>query len=105
MRADLDAAAATRGTAIAAVVDRALADRLTRLDAELLQPLLDHAPKAPRLVLSVPGVLTGIPWALLPGLTGVPFTLAASATHWLEAVPRPLTRTGVIAGQVGRAPV
>src|SRR5690606_22014988 len=90
MRADLDASAATRGTAIAAVVDRALADRLKRLDAELLQPLLAHAPNARRLVLSVPGVLTGIPWALLPGLSGVPFTLAASATRWLGTVPRAL---------------
>src|SRR5690606_39071690 len=98
MRADLDVSAATRGTAIAAVVDRALADRLKRLDAELLQPLLAHAPNARRLVLSVPGVLTGIPWALLPGLSGVPFTLAASATRWLGTVPRALMRVGVIAG-------
>src|SRR5690606_19834439 len=78
--------------------DRSLADRLKRLDDELLRPLLAHAPNAQRLVLSVPGVLSGIPWALLPGLTGVPFSLAASTTRWLEAVPRPLTRTGVIAG-------
>jgi tetratricopeptide (TPR) repeat protein len=104
MRADLDTSAATRGTPIAAVVDRVLAERLTRLDTELLQPLLAHAPNARRLVLSVPGVLTGIPWALLPGLAGVPFTLAASATRWLEAVPRPLVRAGVIAGpRVARA--
>lgn len=98
MRADLNASAATRGTAIAGVVARSLADRLSRLDDELLRPLLAHAPHARRIVLSVPGVLTGIPWALLPGLTGVPFTLATSATSWLGAVPRALRRTGVVAG-------
>ncbi len=104
LRADLNASAMTRGTPMAAVVGRALDERLARLDDELLRPLLEHAPGARRLVLSVPGLLTGIPWALLPSLHGIPFTLAASATRWLDATARPLRRTGVIVGpRVARA--
>ncbi|MFE6735871.1 CHAT domain-containing protein [Microbacterium sp. NPDC057650] len=104
MRADLDAAALAHGSRMAAVVERSLADRMSRLDDELLQPLLARAPQARRLVLSVPGILTGVPWALLPGLAGRPFTLATSATRWREAAPRPLLRASVVAGpRVARA--
>ncbi|MFE6996304.1 CHAT domain-containing protein [Microbacterium sp. NPDC057659] len=104
LRADLDAAALAHGSRMAAVVERSLADRMSRLDDELLRPLLERAPRARRLVLSVPGILTGVPWALLPGLAGRPFTLATSATRWLDQTPRPLHRAGVIAGpRVARA--
>ncbi|UJP09451.1 CHAT domain-containing protein [Microbacterium sp. KUDC0406] len=98
MRADLDAVSLAQGTRMVEVVRRSLDDRMSRLDEELLRPLLDHAPGAGRLVLSVPGALTGIPWALLPGLAGRPFTLATSATRWRDATSRPLRRTGAIAG-------
>jgi tetratricopeptide (TPR) repeat protein len=104
LRADLDATALAHGTRMAAVVERSLDGRMSRLDDELLRPLLAHADGARRLVLSVPGILSGIPWALLPGLAGVPFTLATSVTRWLASSPRPLRRAAVVAGpRVARA--
>ncbi|MFC4138381.1 MULTISPECIES: CHAT domain-containing protein [unclassified Microbacterium] len=104
LRADLDASALAHGTRMAAVVERSLAGRMARLDDELLTPLLAHARGARRLALSVPGILSGVPWALLPSLAGLPFTLATSATRWLASSPRPLQRAAVVAGpRVARA--
>ena len=81
LRADLDVAALTRGGPMAALVDRSLSERLQRLDDELIAPL---RAAAGRFALTVPGVLGGIPWAMLPSLHGVPFTLATSVSRWLE---------------------
>ncbi|MFK4851267.1 CHAT domain-containing protein [Microbacterium sp. ZW T6_19] len=81
LRADLDVAALTRGGPMAGPVERSLADRLQRLDRELIVPL---GVDAGRFALTVPGVLGGIPWAMLPSLHGVPFTLATSVSRWLE---------------------
>lgn len=98
LRADLDAVALVHGAQMAAVVQRSLDDRAARLDALLLQPIRDHVAGAMRWVLTVPGVLGGIPWALLPTLHGVPFTIATSVTRWLASTPRPLQRVGIAAG-------
>ncbi|WP_217176927.1 CHAT domain-containing protein [Streptomyces sp. AC495_CC817] len=84
LRADLDVAALTRGGPMGAVIERSLGERLARLDAELLSPVLAAAGDARRLVLTVPGVLGGIPWAMLPGMRGIPFTLATSVSRWLS---------------------
>ncbi|WP_372467849.1 CHAT domain-containing protein [Microbacterium maritypicum] len=81
LRADLDMAAMTRGGLMGAVTARALSARLALLDAELLAPLLSAAPSARRLAITVPGALGGVPWAMLPGMTGVPFTLATSVSR------------------------
>ncbi|MFT4259681.1 CHAT domain-containing protein [Microbacterium sp.] len=82
LRADLDVAALTRGGPMAAFVERALDERLARLDAELLAPARAAAGPVSRLVLTVPGILSGIPWAMLPGMHATPFTLATSVSRW-----------------------
>lgn len=83
LRADLDMAALTRGGLMGAVTERALASRLQLLDAELLDPVRRAAPSARSLIITVPGALGGVPWAMLPAMAGTPFTLATSASRWL----------------------
>lgn len=88
LRADLDVAALTRGGAMASVVARSLDDRLRRLDDALLAPARAAAGGAVRLALTVPGILGGIPWAMLPGMRGTPFTIATSVSRLLGEPPR-----------------
>ncbi|MFT4158128.1 MAG: CHAT domain-containing protein [Microbacterium sp.] len=101
LRADLEVAALTRGGPMAQLAERSLGERLQRLDDELIAPV--HA-DAHRIAVTVPGVLSGIPWAMLPSLHGVPFTLAASVSRWLEHrgarpdVRRPRVTAGFAAG-------
>ncbi|WP_435748634.1 CHAT domain-containing protein [Microbacterium sp. PMB16] len=83
LRADLDMAALTRGGTMGAVTERALTVRLALLDAELVAPLRRAAPGASTLAITAPGVLGGVPWAMLPGMAGTPFTLATSVSRWL----------------------
>ncbi|WP_449407236.1 CHAT domain-containing protein [Microbacterium maritypicum] len=83
LRADLDVAALTHGGPMARLVTRSLDERLLVLDTELLRPVLAAAGGAERLALTVPGILGGIPWAMLPGTIGVPFTIATSVSRWL----------------------
>jgi len=78
---------------------RALPDRLaqavaaaTRRDAAalataVLSPLLDQAGDRD-LVIVPTGVLTTVPWAVLPGCAGRPVTVAPSATAWHAATRR-----------------
>ena len=107
LRADLDMAALTRGGLMGEVTERALASRLAILDAELLAPLLLAAPSATRLAITVPGALGGVPWAMLPGMAGLPFTLATSVSRLLggpSRTPRRPSTVGFAAGpRVGRA--
>ncbi|MCM3778489.1 CHAT domain-containing protein [Microbacterium hydrocarbonoxydans] len=90
LRADLDVAALTHGGPMAAIVARSLDERLNALDESLLAPVLAAAPHVSRLALTIPGILGGIPWAMLPGLAGVPFTIATSVSRLLgdRALPR-----------------
>lgn len=88
LRADLDVAALTHGGPLARLVARSLDERMLTLDAELLRPVLAEARGAERLALTVPGILGGIPWAMLPGTAGVPFTIATSVSRWLGADSR-----------------
>ncbi|WP_223623710.1 CHAT domain-containing protein [Microbacterium sp. EST19A] len=83
LRADLDMAALTRGGVMGAVTERALTSRLQALDEELVLPVRRAAPGAEQLVITVPGALGGVPWAMLPGMVGTPFTLATSVSRWL----------------------
>ncbi|HYJ50905.1 MAG TPA: CHAT domain-containing protein [Microbacterium sp.] len=81
LRADLDMSATVHSGPLADVVRRSLDDRLAALSAALL----DRAAAAAgtrRLVITVPGAMGGIPWAMLPGMRGRVFTLATSATRW-----------------------
>lgn len=101
LRADLDMAAMTRGGLMGAVTERALASRLAILDAELLAPLLLTAPSADRLAITVPGALGGVPWAMLPGMSGVPFTLATSVSRLLGGPTRRSSRPATIGFAAG----
>ena len=101
LRADLDMAALTRGGLMGAVTERALLARLALLDAELLEPLRLVAPAAERLAITVPGVLAGVPWAMLPGMAGVPFTVATSVSRLLAAPPRPAVRATTVGFAAG----
>ena len=101
LRADLDMAALTRGGLMGAVTERALLARLALLDAELLDPLRLAAPAAERLAITVPGVLAGVPWAMLPGMGGVPFTVATSVSRLLAAPPRPAVRATTVGFAAG----
>ncbi|WP_194764492.1 CHAT domain-containing protein [Microbacterium sp. UFMG61] len=96
LRADLDVAALTRGGPMAQTVMRSLEKRLRMLDEALLAPARAAAGSAGRLALTVPGILAGIPWAMLPGMAGVPFTLATSVSRWLgdESGRRPAVSPG-----------
>ncbi|MEA5055573.1 MAG: CHAT domain-containing protein, partial [Propionicimonas sp.] len=83
LRADLDVSASVRSGPMAAVVARTLGERLADLEGVLLRnPLAAVGDR--RIVLTAPGELAGLPWTLLPGLRGRPFTLAASATRWVH---------------------
>ncbi|MGN6221249.1 MAG: CHAT domain-containing protein [Microbacterium sp.] len=81
LRADLDMAASIRTGPMAAVVKISLNERLADLCNTLLEPMMRVAGSGP-VVLTVPGVLNGVPWSMLPSLRGRAFTLAASATRW-----------------------
>ncbi|WP_249520656.1 CHAT domain-containing protein [Microbacterium sp. ER1] len=100
LRADLDMAALTRDGAMGPVTARALAARLAVLDEELLGPMRRAAAGAARFVITVPGILGGVPWAMLPGMHGVPFTLATSVSRWLDgdASASSAPRVGFAAG-------
>ena len=83
LRSDLDVSAAVRSGPMAAVVRRSLKDRLARLSEMLLERPLAGV-DAPRVVLTAPGVLAGLPWTMLPVLDGRAVTLAASASRWVR---------------------
>ncbi|GAA3774163.1 CHAT domain-containing protein [Microbacterium kribbense] len=99
LRADLDMAAAVGAGPMAAVVRRSLQARLQVLSAELLEEPLAIVGSR-RIVITAPGILSGIPWAMLPALRGRPFTLANSATQWVHTrtAARPLGTIGFVAG-------
>ena len=101
LRADLDMAALTRGGLMGAVTERALLARLDLLDAELLAPLRRAAPAAERLAITVPGALAGVPWAMLPGMVGVPFTVATSVSRLLAAPTGPAARAKTVGFAAG----
>ena len=69
---------------MAAVVARALDERMQSLGAALLEPALAVAEGASRLILTVPGALGGIPWGMLPQMAGLPFVLATSVSRWFD---------------------
>ncbi|WP_249353765.1 CHAT domain-containing tetratricopeptide repeat protein [Microbacterium sp. 2FI] len=81
LRADLDMEAAIRSGPMAGVVREALADRLAALSRALLDPVTAVS-DVRWLALAVPGVLNGVPWAMLPGMAGRAFTVAVSASRW-----------------------
>ncbi len=106
LRADLDMAASIRGSGMADIVRRSLDERLARLSSALLDEPLTVAKDARKLVITAPGLLSGIPWGMLPGMRGRSFTIAVSATRWLRlhAEHRSPANVGFVAGpRVARA--
>ncbi|MFV0374316.1 CHAT domain-containing protein [Microbacterium sp.] len=98
LRADLDMSAQTIAGPMAEVVGRSLDRRLQALSAALVAVPLAHT-AARRLVITAPGVLAGVPWTMLPGLSGRAVTLAASASLWVRAGEAPaLQRAAFVAG-------
>ncbi len=88
LRADLDAQA---GRALAGRLAEAVATA-TRHDAAalaaaVLGPLLGHVGERDLVVVPT-GILTTLPWAILPGCAGRPVTVAPSATAWHTAMRR-----------------
>lgn len=79
--ADLDVSASARTGPLARAVKESLEDRLTALSAILVDPLR-HIVAERRIALTVPGILGGIPWGMLPAMRGRPFTIATSASQW-----------------------
>lgn len=82
LRSDLDMVATVRGR-MGQIVRRALEDRLRALSAELFDGPL-RVPDASRIVITAPGVLSGIPWSMLPALRARVSTLAISASRWVR---------------------
>ncbi len=106
LRADLDMAAAMRAGGLADVIRRSLADRLDALSRALLDAPLRAAGDVRRIVVAAPGVLSGLPWGMLPAMRGRSFTLAASATRWAhlhgEARDAPTSAGFVVGPRVAR---
>ena len=81
LRADLDVSATVRSGPLARAVRQSLEERLTALSAILVDPLREIVGER-RTAITVPGILGGIPWGMLPAMRGRPFTIATSASQW-----------------------
>lgn len=104
LRADLDMSALVRSGPLAGAVSAGLAARLEALSRVLVEPL-EAFVGGRRLVVTIPGVLGGLPWSMLPAMRTRVFTLATSASQWADR-PRPRARSavGLVAGpRVARA--
>jgi hypothetical protein len=83
LRADLDVRATISTGPMAAIVRASLSDRLSALSSVLLDPWLPRSGVS-HVALTMPGVLAGIPWTMLPAFRGVAVSVAGSATGWLR---------------------
>ncbi|WP_435526736.1 CHAT domain-containing protein [Microbacterium aurantiacum] len=81
LRSDLDMAASIRGS-MGEVVRRSLDARLEQLSGLLADDAVAAAGTR-RIVLTAPGVLSGIPWTMLSAFRGRVTTLAVSASRWV----------------------
>lgn len=84
LRADLEVSASVRAGPLAEVVRGARDNRLARLSELLLREPLAAAGDAPRIVVTTPGVLTGVPWMMLPPMRGRTVTVASSVSQWVH---------------------
>lgn len=101
LRADLDMSASMRAGSLADVIRRSLTDRLAALSSALLDEPLRVAGDVRRVVLTVPGVLGGLPWGMLPGMRGRSFTVAVSATRWARLHADPASTASTAGFVVG----
>jgi len=86
---------------MAQVVRNSLDERLRDLSRLLLDDALGSAADQPRVLITAPGVLGGLPWTMLPGLAGRAITVAPSASSWARsrrAPDRSLDSAGFAAG-------
>jgi tetratricopeptide (TPR) repeat protein len=82
LRADLDVSAAVRSGPMARVVQESLEQRLSALSAALVDPVIATIGDR-RTAITVPGILGGIPWGMLPAMRRRAFTVATSASQWV----------------------
>lgn len=106
LRSDLDMAASIRTGPLADVVRRSLDYRLGAISAALIAEPVRLAGTR-RFVITAPGVLNGLPWAMLPDLRARSLTLAVSATRWVglraaSAEPAPRTAGFALGPRVAR---
>jgi hypothetical protein len=96
---DLDMAAAELPAMFAEAIRSELRSRLRRLDDVLLAPLAETIGDR-ELVLTPSGMLSTVPWTILPGNRGRAVTVAQSATSWLARTATPLrsASAGFVAG-------
>lgn len=103
LRADLDMAATVRGP-MGDVVRRSLDARLVSLSRGLVDRAVRNAGTS-RYVITAPGILSGIPWSMLPALRDRVITVAASATQWVRLradVPAPLVAGFAVGPRIDR---
>ncbi|MFV0451146.1 MAG: CHAT domain-containing protein [Propioniciclava sp.] len=100
LAADLDVAATDLPAGLAAAVRASLTDRLAALDDLLVTPLRDSLATR-RCVITAPGSLAQVPWTLLPGLAGIPVTVARSATSWAQTAEGEPPRTALFVAGTG----
>lgn len=82
LRADLDVSASVRSGPMVPVVRESLEQRLAALSSVLVAPIVETIGER-RVAITVPGVLGGIPWGMLPGMRRRAFTIATSASQWV----------------------
>ncbi|QIG41294.1 CHAT domain-containing protein [Microbacterium sp. 4R-513] len=101
LRADLDMSATVRSGPLAAVVRAALEDRLADLSRLLLTPAAATIGSAQRIAVTVPGVLSGVPWTMLPALRGRAVTITPSISRWVRQREAGAWRTGAVGFAAG----
>jgi len=82
LRADLDMAATVTAGPMAAVVRRGLDERLATLSRILCAPVRALS-GAERILVTAAGVLSGVPWMMLPAIGRRPLSVATSVTSWI----------------------
>ncbi|MBB2894099.1 CHAT domain-containing protein [Flexivirga oryzae] len=101
LQADLDMSASNLPRTLQTAVRSSLLRRLERLDDALLAPVRTALRRSAggRVVLTPTGVLAGVPWSMLPTLSGHPACLPPSASRWVErGIAPPLRSAAFVAG-------
>jgi tetratricopeptide (TPR) repeat protein len=101
LRSDLDMSASVRSGPLAAVVRGSLDDRLAALSELLITPLVALTATARRIAVTVPGVLAGVPWNMLPALRGRAVTVTPSVSRWVRERDREPWRVESVGFAVG----
>lgn len=104
LQADLDMGAVTLSPTLRRAVRASRDRRLADLGALLVDPLLPRLGER-RGVLTSAGLLSGVPWSLLPGLVGRALTVPVTATRWiaLRGLDQPGSAAFVAGPRVARA--